>query len=74
MKKLKIVLSVLALGLLILCGSLMSSSFNAADLGSIHVEVVDLDKTIISQKEISYEELLAIPSERGLGMIGSSNK
>ena len=56
MKKLKIVLSVLALGLLILCGSLMNSSFNAADLGSIHVEVVDLDKTIISQKEISYEE------------------
>ena len=25
-------------------------------------------------EEISYEELLAIPSERGLGMIGSSNK
>lgn len=28
----------------------------------------------VEVKEISYEELQAIPSERGLGMIGSSNK
>lgn len=56
MKKFKVVLSVVALCLLILCGSLISSSFNAANLGSINVEVVDLDKTMISQKELSYEE------------------
>lgn len=29
---------------------------------------------VVSQEEISYEELLKIPSERGTGKLGSSNK
>ena len=47
MKKLKIVLSVFALSLLVLCFGIMSSSFNADAKGTIEVEVVDLDQTII---------------------------
>lgn len=56
MKKLKIVLSVVALSLLVLCFGVMSSSFNAFDKGTIEVEVVDLNQTIIESKDISFEE------------------
>ena len=34
--------------------------------------VIPVPKTEV--EEISYEELMKIPSERGMGMIGSSNK
>lgn len=56
MKKLKIVLSVVALSLLVLCFGIMSSSFNADAKGTIEVEVVDLDQTIIKTKDVSFKE------------------
>lgn len=53
---LKIVLSVVALGVLVVCAVLLHNSFKPDYDGIITVEVIDLDGSIIEKKEIEFKE------------------
>ena len=53
---LKIVLSVIALGAVVLCVVLLHNSFKPDYDGIITVEVIDLDGSVINKKEIEFKE------------------
>ena len=53
---LKIVLSVIALGAVVLCVILLHNSFKPDYDGIITVEVIDLDGSVINKKEIEFKE------------------
>lgn len=53
---LKIVLSVIALGVVVLCVVLLRNSFKPDYDGIITVEVIDLDGAVIKEKEIEFKE------------------
>ncbi len=53
---LKIVLSVIALGVVVLCVVLLHNSFKPDYDGIITVEVIDLDGSVINKKEIEFKE------------------
>ena len=53
---LKIILSVIALGIIVLCVFLLKDSFKPAYDGVINVEVVGVDGSLIKEKEISFIE------------------
>lgn len=52
----KIILSVIALGVIILSVYLLKDSFKPTYDGTLTVEVVDLDNSIIKTKEIAFNE------------------
>ena len=52
----KIILSVVALGLIVLCVILLKDSFKPNYDGNIIIEVLDLDGSTIKEKEISFNE------------------
>ena len=53
---LKIILSVVALGIIVLCVFLLKDSFKPTYDGVITVEVVGVDGTLLKEKEISFNE------------------
>ena len=53
---LKSILSVVALGLIVLCVVLLHNSFKPDYDGIVTVEVIDLDGSIIKKKEIEFKE------------------
>lgn len=55
-KLLKTVISIVAVILLVVCGLIATKSFNAKEEGLIKIEVVDINGTLIKEKDVKFKE------------------